>query len=716
MIEEVKIQKFERLSFWELLKTRSIEIPIIQRDYAQGRVNKEKVRNDFLERLKSALIDYPVELDFVYGSEENNFFQPLDGQQRLTTLFLLHWFIANKEGGVLEEVKNRLAKFTYETRSSSREFCKELIYRNIDYQNLLPINADNNITEENQLSETIKNASWFVISWEKDPTISTMLVMIDAINAKFKFMPNLWGKLGKTVDEKCPITFLYVKLENFGLSDDLYIKMNARGKQLTPFENFKSRFENHIELSGWENDLLVKESDTVEENKEKLSKQFKYKIDTIWTDLFWKYKRRIEKIDENGNIIIEYEIDSKLINFIAGVAINCYAINYVTPDKEKIEQRIKILSDSPNEISKEDFSTEFSYKHLVACLNKYAEKVNNNFSNAELKTDIDLWNNGFGIDTSLFKGLIAGENVTMQKRVLFYAQTMFLLNKSFEYCEFKDWMRVIRNVVENATGNWNLERMISAIKFVANLMDEYKNHSNDIYSLLNLTTKSFSFNTEQIKEEIEKAKIIIANPFAKQIIHDTEDTNFCKGKIDFPLYCSDYNIETPNPNTFDKGKLEKMCKVINDHLLKDDVTNDFRRAFFTIQNNDFYTYKSSGMWYGKFDRYCLLENTNDFKNHFALRGKNNNNINNNNWLYSKELLNKLSHSSIDDIISKFQNDSNFNNISKWIQTIINKSKFLDKCEKHYVCHYKQNGKWYIVKWNTAVKEDNWDGLMEIKLL
>ena len=77
MIEEVKIQIFERLSFWELLKTRSIEIPIIQRDYAQGRVNKEKVRNDFLERLKSALIDYPVELDFVYGSEENNLFQPL---------------------------------------------------------------------------------------------------------------------------------------------------------------------------------------------------------------------------------------------------------------------------------------------------------------------------------------------------------------------------------------------------------------------------------------------------------------------------------------------------------------------------------------------------------------------------------------------------------------------------------------------------------------
>ncbi len=87
--------KFEKLSFWQLLENRSVEIPIIQRDYAQGRAKKQKVRNDFLEALKNALTGNPVELDFVYGKEENNVLQPLDGQQRLTTLFLLYWFIAN---------------------------------------------------------------------------------------------------------------------------------------------------------------------------------------------------------------------------------------------------------------------------------------------------------------------------------------------------------------------------------------------------------------------------------------------------------------------------------------------------------------------------------------------------------------------------------------------------------------------------------------------
>ena len=46
------------------------------------------------------------------------------------------------------------------------------------------------------------------------------------------------------MDEERPaITFQLLPLEHFGLTDDLYIKMNARGKPLTPFETFKARFE-----------------------------------------------------------------------------------------------------------------------------------------------------------------------------------------------------------------------------------------------------------------------------------------------------------------------------------------------------------------------------------------------------------------------------------------------------------------------------------------
>ena len=44
--------------------------------------------------------------------------------------------------------------------------------------------------------------------------------------------------MARLTDTEHPaITFQLLDLENFGLSDDLYIKMNARGKPLTNFRN-----------------------------------------------------------------------------------------------------------------------------------------------------------------------------------------------------------------------------------------------------------------------------------------------------------------------------------------------------------------------------------------------------------------------------------------------------------------------------------------------
>ena len=82
-------------NFWSLLSKYPVTIPIIQRDYAQGRLSKEveQIRNELLNTLYNAAhIDEKVDFDFIYGSVEENEFIPLDGQQRLTTLFLLHWY------------------------------------------------------------------------------------------------------------------------------------------------------------------------------------------------------------------------------------------------------------------------------------------------------------------------------------------------------------------------------------------------------------------------------------------------------------------------------------------------------------------------------------------------------------------------------------------------------------------------------------------------
>ena len=79
------------------IRLQKIIIPIIQRDYAQGRDNPDvaRVRERFIEALYKAVTEKPITLDFVYGDidKEGNM-TPLDGQQRLTTLFLLHWYAA----------------------------------------------------------------------------------------------------------------------------------------------------------------------------------------------------------------------------------------------------------------------------------------------------------------------------------------------------------------------------------------------------------------------------------------------------------------------------------------------------------------------------------------------------------------------------------------------------------------------------------------------
>ena len=153
----------------ECVQLKKIVIPIIQRDYAQGRIGTDvnRVRKRFLEALYRAVTEKPITLDFVYGDidAEGNMI-PLDGQQRLTTLFLLHWYAAQKEH-IPEGEYAFLRNFSYETRYSARHFCKELV----DYTPDLA----------GRLSEEIINQAWFPLDWQRDPTISSMLVMLDAI-------------------------------------------------------------------------------------------------------------------------------------------------------------------------------------------------------------------------------------------------------------------------------------------------------------------------------------------------------------------------------------------------------------------------------------------------------------------------------------------------------------------------------------------------------
>jgi uncharacterized protein with ParB-like and HNH nuclease domain len=109
-----------KMKFLDVLKDKKITIPIIQRDYVQGLY--EKKAKDFLKAIKKAIDNKKnLNLDFIYGSEKDDKFIPIDGQQRLTTLFLLTYYLS-LEDEYIKELKN----FSYEIRPSSEEFFSSL--------------------------------------------------------------------------------------------------------------------------------------------------------------------------------------------------------------------------------------------------------------------------------------------------------------------------------------------------------------------------------------------------------------------------------------------------------------------------------------------------------------------------------------------------------------------------------------------------------------
>ena len=181
-----------RTTFFQLVESHGwIEIPVIQRDYAQGRKDQHIIRDDFLKALHDALClpkdspSLPLDLDFVYGSVVNDTFQPLDGQQRLTTLFLLHWYLAWSDGRG-EDFRARLleadrSRFGYEVRPGSRDFINRLA----DYQPHIPVAECQNVVI------MISDQPWFFRSWRLDPTIRSALSMLQRIHEVFRHTTGL---------------------------------------------------------------------------------------------------------------------------------------------------------------------------------------------------------------------------------------------------------------------------------------------------------------------------------------------------------------------------------------------------------------------------------------------------------------------------------------------------------------------------------------------
>ncbi|WP_041177484.1 DUF262 domain-containing protein [Brachyspira intermedia] len=186
----------ELKSLIDIIENKSIIlIPAMQRDYVQGRMcgDKEKnVINNFISYLKEALLNKTqCELDFIYGVKKDNKYIILDGQQRITTLFLLYWYLAQKsnkmekfrEKFTLKENDILKSKLQYEVRASSLDFCNTIVNKDLF----------NDFNNDKDISDIVKNKNWFMYLWYYDPTINAMLNTMNVINNQFKDFNDIEG-------------------------------------------------------------------------------------------------------------------------------------------------------------------------------------------------------------------------------------------------------------------------------------------------------------------------------------------------------------------------------------------------------------------------------------------------------------------------------------------------------------------------------------------
>ncbi|HFQ5158453.1 TPA: DUF262 domain-containing protein [Vibrio vulnificus] len=650
-------------NFWELLSNHKIEIPIIQRDYAQGRKDKEEIRSNFLNALFESISEHhPIKLDFIYGNLEAGISHPLDGQQRLTTLFLLHWYAAVKEQILNKDNIEILKKFTYETRISSREFCHSLVSNKINFQ------------DGSNPSEYIIDSSWFFLSWKKDPTIDSMLRTIDSIHEIFHDVDDLWERL--TGDENL-ISFYHIELEGIGLTDDLYIKMNARGKLLSSFENFKASFQKHINDNAWEDDVDFVDS-------------FALKIDTSWTDLFWNE-------DDNRNV------DSAFIRFIATI-IMCR--NSVSKADNRMSEITK-LQDNPNLVKPSMFDFE-SFDYLCKAFNKYYELKK---ENVNLSLEFPLFQHK--PDGNIFTAIcFEANNASYTQKALFFAQTEFLLkSKDFNLDAFYEWMRVIRNIVSRGdvvkTGvRPAIIRSPQTFDGVINLISELSEGCDDIYDYLrNNKVKSY-FAKEQVEEEILKSKIINLNEKNKSVLFSVEDTNLLQGKIDFALNCIDFDKN--NLSSFSIDDLKMVYKVIVANFNHDsDVSNLMRRALLTIQNEDgkfsYYEYWWSFWNVVSANKRCLIDGTLRALE-FYIYGNNGEYS-----IYLKNLINRLKDDDLQGIIDKFEAPEDMPN---WKVRLIKEPNLLDdNCKSNHLAIPSDESSCFLLK---SMRPRDIDGCFEVK--
>ena len=564
---------------------RGIRIPRIQRDYAQGREGKKvtEIRKEFLHDLHEAVAKRQAcSLNFIYGKlyspkrihgEEKYSAEllPLDGQQRLTTLFLLHWY-ASRIADADPAQTAVLNGFSYYTRFTSEDFCNFLK----DIKTLRPDENEAGWLEENTpgwspeqsllpladkaVSTFLKNKCNFADSWKKDETVAGMLNMLDAIHQKFHDIPDLWDRL---VCDECTIRFNFHILDDVD-PDDVFIKMNSRGKLLNEFEYFKADFLRQLEKLSYPASGID---------------DIGLKFDTVWEPELWKYTKGMPSGDEEvlfrGGQLDSRQLSTYMMRFINLVfdIMICRDFNTKTPSRNGDPDR-------------------YDRNRLLQALTSSGKTLNRDALRYFLDT-LDAWfgvGKGGGITSFFDKYFISGfrksaehpekictfsdrDHQLLKRSLLQYGTNSFKLD---DYI----WMNVVNEakMMENDLSDAVFR---SRFRVVRNLFYRMDRGENQLFYILNATAKIMR--TGAIVRELEIDDERTVKKFPESQIDEEKFKESLQGKASV-LYS---NIRFLEEWPYFRGQIKVLLPENTDDLDNDQrLFADRKDAFLRLFGGD----------------------------------------------------------------------------------------------------------------------------------
>ena len=627
--------------------SKYVEVPMLQRDYAQGRKSQENVANEFLDAIFNVLNDSKQEkslhIDFIYGYKEGEKFILIDGQQRITTLWLLHFYLY-KKAGRLESIVKELANFSYAVRESSKKFCKNLLKKDFN----LNTNPSKAIIDKGGEIVGADNSPFL-----NDPTIKAMLNMLDLIYARIDNKTDA-DLLIKNLNN---ITFYAFDMGEFELGEELYIKMNARGKQLTRYENLKAYIEQ---------DSQITDSHALLAN-----------IDNKWADMFFA-DCDFSAFDKRGIVFLHYA--------------NVFFI--LLQGKVK-SGAIKEMIDSANHAI-DDFYKPLQNIENIALLDRLID-LYKNCSEVFKRSGFDKFS-----DFDSFKN--AKDSLGYIEICYFFSALFFVMesknDKNINTQSLEDYLRVCKHLIENHRLDMPNEHIVAFFNLLKTLSKGYKN----VYEFL-AQNPTHSFHSNMYALEVRKAKLILQSRKGgdkwEKILNATSNHNILRGWVDYLLDFSDekfkyqswwdyvrfneileesgeenildYNNPKSNPNFEKFSKYANLTMQIFDEIQKDKEQNNgfltlFQRAFLSVGNFGFlYTNYFYGNYCGEIYRDREAWN-------WLLSGKNNEESN----PYFKKLLDKIAESKKTNLAEILQDIVNGANIStrKWWEQLLIRQKGL----------------------------------------